>query len=566
MSEKKYDYTRDGLIEKLQDELDDLLSSSVDEKGNKKAQTEIIRHAAPIINNCREIVFAISEYGDDLDLSEKEYETLIDSEHTLLALNDRFVSSEYHTSDSTQILDFIKSFVKNNNSTAISMYGLDNYESITANIGNIKQNTINDTFIKLSITEVLPSVLKQNGLDVIDDRIIDSNSAVCGYIKEYGVAYPVDAAKQASVNKLKSIIRNTENEVAMYNRSFPFPNLPGNKAVIESGWRIADICNDTVLAVKKMDKHSFMQYVIWDYDRINGGCTNGNYYFAGEDCFNSAMDSFKDRLGISPKTSVYKQEISFNTLKEIAHVLSYDDYLSESACKEIYEKYDQIVRSRSEDYQHYFGAGYPIDAYDAKMLVNAPRCLSTKVYNSEGDIVTAETIANDTNFGEYSYTYHINDNEINNFDSYKMVYGDPISYYFELMDNEEYAENHCLYEAFKYQETNRSVPKRYKTADLDGQQVLYASDRLCQDDFPSFVHIYSLKKDENGRFITVENSVIGEFDGSIITFYPVDFNGNEIYEPKSLSFSSEIKTLAHYVDDELNEQDTPFISNYDGKK
>lgn len=380
---------REQLIKKLNEELDEIVLSFVDNK--KETQAEFIRAAAPTVDNCIEIIFAISEYGDQLDLSEKEYDKLLNSNHTLLALNDRYVDSEYHANSSDEIIQFVNDFARKESLEVINNYGLENYEILAAHRGLARAETDDKLYFP---KEFLKQLDRDPSISVmIDEDKVSVNIAGNPLIKDFPISalpnepdlYNIDnpfvpyvytgsspvTASVTEYQRFYNIYRNTMRDVVNYNSGAAFPDLPGNKSLNgDAHWRIIDKLGNHVLAAAptpSIAAPNTIQYVVWEYDQVNGGCYHGDYYNA-PGSYNDALRQLAQRANIYPRTCAYPLEM--DQLSEIVHS-DVDSGLSANTLYSLYEKYDQLLAQKVNK-ECLENGYYPICMDDAERLLILP--------------------------------------------------------------------------------------------------------------------------------------------------------------------------------------------------
>lgn len=61
-----------------------------------------------------------------------------------------------------------------------------------------------------------------------------------------------------------------------------------------------------------------------------------------------------------------------------------------------------------------------------------------------------------------------------------------------------------------------------EAVELFGQKALFTNERIPLSDLPKELHRYELRDDGNGNFATVENNVIINFAGTLVTKFPLD--------------------------------------------
>ena len=376
---------REQLIKKLNEELDEIVLSFVDNK--KETQAEFIRAAAPTVDNCIEIIFAISEYGDQLDLSEKDYDKLLNSNHTLLALNDRYVDSEYHANSSDEIIQFVNDFARKESLEVINNYGLENYEILAAHRGLARAETDDKLYFP---KEFLKQLDRDPSISVtIDDDMLSVDIAGNPLIKDfpisalpnepdlYNISNPfgpyVDTSScpVTEYQRFYNIYRNTMRDVVNYNNGAAFPDLPGNKSLNgDAHWRIIDKLGNHVLAAAptpSIAAPNTIQYVVWEYDDVRGGCYRGDYY-NNPGSYTAALRQLAQRANVYPRTCAYPLEME--QLSEIVHS-DIDKSLSANTLYDLYEKYDQLLAQKVNK-ECLENGYYPICMDDAERLLLLP--------------------------------------------------------------------------------------------------------------------------------------------------------------------------------------------------
>lgn len=374
---------REQLIKKLNEELDEIVLSFVDNK--KETQAEFIRAAAPTVDNCIEIIFAISEYGDQLDLSEKEYDKLLNSNHTLLALNDRYVDSEYHANSSDEIIQFVNDFARKESLEVINNYGLENYEILAAYRGLARAETDDKLYFPKEFLKQLdrdPSISvmideDRVSVDIAGDHLIKDFpiSALPNEPDPYNISNPfgpyVDTSScpVTEYQRFYNIYRNTLRDVVNYNNGAAFPDLPGNKSLNgDAHWRIIDKLGNHVLAAAptpSIAAPNTIQYVVWEYDQVNGGCYHGDYY-TQPDSYDAALRQLAERSKIYPRSCAYP--LGFDELSSLVH----SDYVSVDTpwASSMSDRYDDLLKNKiSNECRKEF---YPISKTDAELLVSLP--------------------------------------------------------------------------------------------------------------------------------------------------------------------------------------------------
>ncbi|MBR1750262.1 MAG: hypothetical protein IJ740_05150 [Ruminococcus sp.] len=503
---KNYEETREGLINKLNDELDELVSESV--AGDKAVQAQLITANAPTIDNCIEIIFAISEYGDDLELTEADYDKLINSQHTLLALAERYTSSDFHTGDSEAIVNFLNNFVKSEDINNVSTYGRNEHEYVTERARIIKADKAGaDQFEPLDFRELFPKTIahaytvENPAVDESLYKIKKKDSGdIIGYISADDNNLFLSRSKD-TVNEqlyIKMVYKAVAKDVQVYNNSTPLPDKPFNESVSKQGYRIVDLCGDTVLAVKKQENGN-VKYAVWEYDREDGGCVHGDYYL-DVNGYQYARDKFLTRVARAERPIMHTL-IDFQTLDTIVHGIddskfSYDD--REAEILRLYDEYDRLKKISIRDFTDYYGDGYPITDKDADRLLMAPSCLTAglEIYSarySEEPLTKGEHFEYDESF-DYIKLYIKTENRGLDFDTLKRQYLKPIDIFFETVSERENNFQEAVYQALIEQENNISpyITRKYTVADMDGVKVLLSDERLKEEDLPDFMCLYHL--------------------------------------------------------------------------
>lgn len=381
---------RNAVIEKLQKELDEFVTANTN--GNQQVQQRLIVNAAPTIDNCIEIIFALSEYGDDLELTESDYDKLLNSEHTLLALNERFVSSEYHTTDSGDIINFINDFVRNENAEMISRFGSMNYEGLMDGIDTVKE----ESDYKLDFaSEILSQLSKTRGFILTKDDEYNEycvSSAVTGNRIAYCSATPTktpngndsimfmryDDAEQDDVEAFNSVYRSVWQDIYNYNRSVPFPERPYSKDKNDEGWRIVDTLGDYILCANALKdtpyKQNVVEYAVWEYDNTTGNCYHGDYY-NGPNSYEAARRRLAERANVYPQSCACA--LDMGQLSEVVHSLPGDAFdvlenISSDTVLKLYETYDKSLASKAST-ECLSNGFYPINKTDANVLLCLPQ-------------------------------------------------------------------------------------------------------------------------------------------------------------------------------------------------
>ena len=524
MEQKVYEATREGLIQKLNDELDELVTESV--TGNKSAQAQLITANAPTIDNCIEIIFAISEYGDNLELTEADYEKLVGTDHTLLALSERYLSSDYHTGNSEAIVNFLNSFVKGEDINKVSLYGQNEYDFILSRTRIIKQKDANSDFVPLDFRETFFNSITLEGYSVEQPapgetiyKIKQNNEeTVIAHLLPDNSFFTVPGSDNLeSKNYLVHQFSSIKQSVKAYNNSFPFPDNENNKRIIEQGYRIVDMCNDTVLAAKK-GTHSPVKFVVWDYDRVNGGCNHGDYYETIG--YEYARDGFLQRAFMDKP--MQHTVINYETLDMLVHNTNASEDMTR-----LYDEYDRQTKLKLRDFAHYYGNGYPISFSDAELLLDAPGCLRSgiEIYR----VSDVQQPLNSNDLSEIKYLYDDNapayinlcikvpQDERMDFERLKREYLLPINYYNELLCSGEYSEEYALSQAISEQEYSVSPYRlqKYQVAEYAGKEMLYSDKQITAEVIPDFLNIYYTEN--GGSLISYDAVEQGEkIDQSLI--------------------------------------------------
>lgn len=502
---KNYEETREGLISKLNDELDELVSESV--AGDKAIQAQLITANAPTIDNCIEIIFAISEYGDDLELTEADYDKLINSQYTLLALAGRYTSSDYHTGDSEAIVNFLNQFVKSEDINNVSAYGKNEHEYVTERARIIKADKAGaDQFEPLDFRKVFTEKIAHAysvESPAADENLYKikkkDNGDIIGYISAVDNNLFLSRSKETVEEQryIKMVYKAVAKDVQAYNSSTPFPDKLFNVSVSKQGYRIVDICDDTVLAVRKQENGN-VKYAVWEYDREDGGCVHGDYYL-DVNGYQYARDKFLTRVARAERPIMHTL-IDFQTLDTIVHGIddskfSYDD--REAEILRLYDEYDRLKKISIRDFTDYYGDGYPITDKDADRLLMAPSCLTAdlEIYSARNNeaLTKGEHFEYDESF-DYIKLYIKTKGGRMDFDTLKRQYLKPIDIFFEPVLERENNYEEAVYQALIEQEFQKSPyeAKKYTVADMDGVRVLLSDERLKEEDLPDFMCLYHL--------------------------------------------------------------------------
>lgn len=448
---------RNALVKKLQAELDEFVKLI-------KTNDQIISSAATI-DNCIEIIFALSEYGDDLDISESDYDKLLSSgDHTLMALNDRYLSSEYHTNDSMAILDFIKGFAKEQTEEAIHNYGDTYYSQLTQSF-NREKTTAPVKDFRLDYTTAILDAFEQSRIFNIKPTAESDGKVTVWNVYPSGSDTSIATInlrdERLSLNEfhlisnneyaLKEFWHKIGKDISNYNKSFEFPDIPGNKSVRESGYRILNMANDTVLAIEK-NAYGF-QYAVWDYDREYGGCTNGHYFSSYSDDTNKVYDYAYDHFikRSANVSEVFKRGcyLSFDELSEIVPQLAYSAINSRSQ-NFLYRIYDEqladIYKEKYGVYNLREQGMYPVSFSDAELLMNAPEELSGKLWGFNDSQNYFDPYKLNDYYDASSYGYILADKECasQGYERFQYKYLEPIKKYNELIEVNDYSEEDAL--------------------------------------------------------------------------------------------------------------------------
>lgn len=418
---------RNAVIEKLQKELDEFVTANTN--GNQQVQQRLIVNAAPTIDNCIEIIFAMSEYGDDLELTESDYDKLLNSEHTLLALNERFVSSEYHTTDSGDIINFINDFVRKENAEMISRFGSMNYEGLMDGIDIVKE----ESDYKMDYaSEILTQLSKTRGLILIKDDEYNEycvSSAVTGNRIAYCSATPTttpdgtvnlmflryDDAEQDDVEAFNSVYRSVCQDVYNYNRSVPFPDRPYSQHKNDEGWRIVDTLGDYILCANALrdtpHKQNVVEYAVWEYNSTTGICYHGDYY-NNPNSYEAARRRLAERANVYPRSCACA--LDEKEFFDVVHNIQWES-MSSSTVEKLYESYDKYLASKVNG-ECLSNGFYPINKTDADTLLCLPREISDEfgmvicpLYSNYHTYSTEEALAEKIT---------LSDVEVNNYDDY----------------------------------------------------------------------------------------------------------------------------------------------------
>ena len=381
---------RAALIKKLQSELDDFVTINVSDE--KQTQHELIKSAAPTIDNCIEIIFALSEYGDDLELTDSEYDKLLSSEHTLLALNDRFVSSDYHTTDSAEIIDFINNFVHKEEFAEITRYGEQNYTFLMEGIKNTKEESsdklnLTDEFIKALQKNPYYKVIVENGelsvsmvfsgnrlLDRYPLSLLPTDTDPYNQLPPFNTPYLITNEAPAEIPIIFLAFNSVLRDVHNYNYGSEFPDLPRNASLREDKWHIIDKLGDYVLCFSPTTgkgAENIVQYAVWEYDDIRGGCLSGNYYYDYE----SAQRCLVERANVLPTSCV--MALDFKELDTVVHSIV-DTGVNSDLIGEMFEEYDKAKLAKiPQEWREEF---YPITSDDVELMRLLPEEQFKNIY------------------------------------------------------------------------------------------------------------------------------------------------------------------------------------------
>lgn len=99
----------------------------------------------------------------------------------------------------------------------------------------------------------------------------------------------------------------------------------------------------------------------------------------------------------------------------------------------------------------------------------------------------------------------------------------------------------------------KNAPLTAEAVELFGQKALFTNERVPLSVLPKGLYRYELRDDGNGNFSTVENSVIVNFAGTVITKSPLNLGEHgycEILDDRpDLNFLGYELTIIEYMEE-----------------
>ena len=99
----------------------------------------------------------------------------------------------------------------------------------------------------------------------------------------------------------------------------------------------------------------------------------------------------------------------------------------------------------------------------------------------------------------------------------------------------------------------KNAPLTAEAVELFGQKALFTNGRVPLSVLPKGLYRYELRDDGNGNFSTVENNVIVNFAGTVITKSPLDLGEHgycEILDERpDLNFLGYELTITEFMED-----------------